>query len=126
LCPGLVPFLFVVAMVCSSQKPNQEAFKGSVDTKNYKNTTLPAPFVTASAINFCKVVGGKASESPIAPNGFHVEKFADDFLQPRWIYVANNGDIFVAESNTILNGNEGSMLNIKKPSDIVGRLLYFI
>jgi len=103
-CWFLVAVLFMVVMGCSSPKPNQEAFKGSVDTKNYKDTTLPAPFATSSATNFSKVVGWKASESPIAPSGFHVEKFADGFHHPRWIYVADNGDVFVAESNTILKG----------------------
>ncbi|MEO6231439.1 MAG: sorbosone dehydrogenase family protein [Ferruginibacter sp.] len=64
---------------------------------------LPAPFATKSTKNFSKIIGWKDGQLPLAPQGFTVTKFAD-VEQPRWIYVAKNGDIFVAESNTILKG----------------------
>lgn len=67
------------------------------------NDTLPAPFETKSAKNFSKVIGWK-DEKPIAPIGFTVTKFADGLEHPRWIYVGSNGDVFIAESNTILKG----------------------
>ncbi|MEO6547687.1 MAG: sorbosone dehydrogenase family protein [Ferruginibacter sp.] len=69
-----------------------------------KADSLPAPFETKSAKNFSKVLGWKEGETPVAPQGFTVTKFADGLQHPRWIYVAGNGDIFVAESNTILKG----------------------
>ncbi len=65
--------------------------------------TLPAPYQTKSTKNFSKVTGWK-DKTPIAPKGFTVTKFADGLEHPRWIYVGNNGDIFIAESNTILKG----------------------
>jgi glucose/arabinose dehydrogenase len=37
---------------------------------------------------------------PVAPEGFKVSKFADKLKNPRWTYIAPNGDIFVAESAT--------------------------
>src|SRR6185436_6914407 len=37
---------------------------------------------------------------PTAPAGFQVVKFADSLNNPRWIYVAGNGDIFVSEAST--------------------------
>lgn len=61
---------------------------------------LPAPYATESAKNFSKVIGWPEDKTPVAPQGFTVTKFADGFNNPRWIYVAENGDIFVAESNT--------------------------
>ncbi|CAN5765504.1 sorbosone dehydrogenase family protein [soil metagenome] len=64
---------------------------------------LPAPFATKSTKNFSKIIGWKDGQIPVAPQGFTVTKFAD-VEQPRWIYVAKNGDIFVAESNTVLKG----------------------
>ncbi|MBC7588957.1 MAG: sorbosone dehydrogenase family protein, partial [Chitinophagaceae bacterium] len=67
------------------------------------NDTLPAPFETKSAKNFSKVIGWK-DEKPVAPIGFTVTKFADGLEHPRWIYVGSNGDVFIAESNTILKG----------------------
>ena len=65
-----------------------------VDTVN-----LPAPYATESVKNFSKVIGWPAGKMPVAPTGFTVTKFADSLDHPRWIYVAPNGDIFVAESN---------------------------
>lgn len=61
---------------------------------------LPAPYATKSAQNFAKVIGWPQGKTPTAPQGFTVTKFADSFNNPRAIYVADNGDIFVAEANT--------------------------
>jgi len=89
------------------------AFMGCANTgKAEKNITpgnlaengLPDPFETKSVKNFSKVVGWKADETPQAPSGFTVTKYADGFEHPRWMYVGENGDVFVAESNTILKG----------------------
>jgi len=70
----------------------------------YLYDTLPEPFETKSAKNFSKVIGWKDGNMPVAPAGFTVTKFADSLQHPRWIYVADNGDVFIAESNTILKG----------------------
>ena len=77
---------------------------GSANTSGYNVDALPPPFATPSAKNFSKVVGWKDGKKPVAPAGFTVTKFAEGLDHPRWIYVAENGDIFVAESNTILKG----------------------
>ncbi|HZI52155.1 MAG TPA: sorbosone dehydrogenase family protein [Chitinophagaceae bacterium] len=69
-----------------------------------QNDTLPAPYATKSVQNFSKVIGWPEGKTPIAPVGFTVTMFADGLDNPRWIYVGSNGDIFVAESNTILKG----------------------
>jgi len=66
--------------------------------------SLPAPFATKSVTNNSKVIGWKDGRVPTAPAGFLVTRFADSLDHPRWIYVANNGDIFIAESNTVLKG----------------------
>ena len=71
---------------------------------NYYTDTLPNPFATKSVKNFSKVINWKNGKKPIAPTGFTVSKFADGLDHPRWMYVGNNGDVFVAESNTILKG----------------------
>jgi glucose/arabinose dehydrogenase len=36
---------------------------------------------------------------PVAPEGFTVTKFADKLDNPRWTYIAPNGDVLVAEAN---------------------------
>ena len=50
------------------------------------------------------MVGWPKGRTPIAPQGFTVTRFADKLDNPRWIYQGPNGDIFIAESNTILKG----------------------
>jgi glucose/arabinose dehydrogenase len=60
---------------------------------------LPEPFATKSVKNFSKVIGWTAGRTPQAPEGFKAEKFADGLRNPRWVYVAPNGDVFVTESN---------------------------
>jgi glucose/arabinose dehydrogenase len=96
---GLVSFLF-----SCKNKINSSSYKGSAHTSGYIPDTLADPYATPSAKNFSKVVGWKDGNTPKAPQGFTVTKFADGFDHPRWIYVADNGDIFVAESNTVLKG----------------------
>ena len=71
---------------------------------SYSKDNLPLPYSTKSSRNFSKVIGWPSTKMPMAPEGFKVTKFAENLVNPRWIYVADNGDIFVAESNTILTG----------------------
>ncbi|WP_051698028.1 sorbosone dehydrogenase family protein [Prevotella sp. 10(H)] len=72
-------------------------------SKAYSQTNkadLPPPYATPSVNNFSKVTGWPKDKTPVAPAGFEVTKFADGFHNPRWIYVAPNGDIFVSEAGT--------------------------
>ena len=98
-----ITLLFVLAC-CNSKKLNKGSYNGSVTTSGYKADTLPGVYATGSAKNFSQVVGWRDGEKPIAPPGFLVTKFAEGFDHPRWIYLSDNGDVFVAESNTILKG----------------------
>lgn len=61
---------------------------------------LSEPYATPVVNNFSKVIGWPEGTTPKAPEGFSVSLFAEDFNNPRWIYVAPNGDIFVAEAAT--------------------------
>jgi glucose/arabinose dehydrogenase len=62
---------------------------------------LPAP--TESVKNFSKVKGWEEGKMPLAPAGLQVSLYQDGFSNPRWLYQLPNGDILVAESNTIKN-----------------------
>lgn len=62
--------------------------------------TLPAPYSTESVAKNSKIVDWPNGQMPKVPEGFTVTKFAGDLKNPRNTYVAPNGDIFVAESNT--------------------------
>jgi glucose/arabinose dehydrogenase len=59
---------------------------------------LPAPYTTKSANNSPDKVAPPAGFLPIVPEGFKVNVFAGDFKRPRWLTVAPNGDLFLAET----------------------------
>jgi glucose/arabinose dehydrogenase len=63
-----------------------------------ETVSLPEP--SKSEKKYSNVIGWQEGKTPLAPAGFTVAKFADGMRNPRWIYQAPNGDIFVAESNT--------------------------
>jgi glucose/arabinose dehydrogenase len=66
--------------------------------------TLPQPFATKSVKNYSKVIGWPSGKTPVAPAGFTVKAFATGLINPRNIYVADNGDVFVAQANTEVKG----------------------
>lgn len=84
-------FLIVVSGACSSHKKSKPV--------SYSDS-LPAPYATKSSMNFSNVIGWENGITPVAPEGFKVEKFAEGFDNPRWMYVTPNGDVLVAESNS--------------------------
>lgn len=96
---SIILSVLVIFMACKNS-----AIPAKIINTYRKNDTLPLPYETKSTQNFSKVTGWENGTTPIAPNGFTVTKFADGLDHPRWIYVSNNGDIFIAESNTILKG----------------------
>lgn len=97
-------FVFFFLLSCNTNKINKDSYEGSAKTENYVVDELPPPYATKSVKNFSEVTKWPAGKTPAAPAGFIVTKFVDSLEHPRWIYVADNGDIFVAESNTILKG----------------------
>ena len=44
------------------------------------------------------VIGWKPGETPTAPPGFTVTRFAEGLDHPRWLYVLPNGDVLASES----------------------------
>lgn len=62
---------------------------------------LPEPYSTPSVKNFSKVIGWPEGKMPTVPAGFTVTEYAADLQNPRWIYVAPNGDILISESNSV-------------------------
>lgn len=59
---------------------------------------LPAPFATKSVGNAPEMEKPPAGFLPTVPQGFRVNVFAANFKYPRWMAVAPNGDIFLADS----------------------------
>jgi glucose/arabinose dehydrogenase len=94
----------VTACSCGNEPSDKKveiARKADTVTTTYQQQVeLPAPYATKSVQKFSKVIGWPAGKTPTAPAGFQVMKFADSLNNPRCIYVAANGDIFVAEAST--------------------------
>ena len=102
--PFFYTTLFVFSLYFSACASPQQKQQKPVVTDVAGENTLPAPYATKSNKNFSKVIGWKEGETPVAPTGFSVSKFAEGLDNPRWIYAATNGDIFIVESNTVLSG----------------------
>ena len=64
-----------------------------------KVPNLPEPFATKSAPNPPSVVKAPAGFMPTVPAGFHISVYADGFDEPRYLKVAPNGDVFLADTN---------------------------
>jgi glucose/arabinose dehydrogenase len=111
-----------VTSACNARKLNAGSYSGSAKTSGYPVKDLPVPYATGSAKNFSEVTGWEKDEKPLAPPGFIVSRFAVGLDHPRWLYVAGNGDVFVAESNTILKGIKkiGARLSRKIKTEHIG------
>jgi glucose/arabinose dehydrogenase len=92
-----------ILLSCSDVAPNNQNVATAGDTADQ----LPLPYATQSVKKFSKALGWKEGQTPQAPEGFIVQKFADKLENPRWLYVLPNGDILVAEA-----GTKGIMKNV--------------
>src|SRR6266404_9206711 len=75
---------------------------------------LPPPNATESAGNGPHNVRPPAGFLPTAPQGFRVNIFAKDFKGPRWLTVAPNGDIFLADTGA------GEIIVLRDPKNSGG------
>src|SRR5258708_36748671 len=62
-----------------------------------KKPQLPPPYATKSSANSPSEVSPPAGFLPTVPAGFKINVFATGFKRPRWLIVAPNGDIFLAD-----------------------------
>ncbi|HEX6192481.1 MAG TPA: sorbosone dehydrogenase family protein [Chitinophagaceae bacterium] len=94
----------VLFTACNNETETSQRSADSADAAQHKvvdtvNVELPPPFATKSVRNQSNVIGWKDGKMPVAPQGFTVSVFADKLESPRWIYVAENGDVFVAQAD---------------------------
>jgi glucose/arabinose dehydrogenase len=72
---------------------------------------LPTPYATRSVANSSRRIGRPEGALPVAPPGFTVNLFAGGLDHARWLAVAENGDVFLAEPNvgriTLLRDADG-------------------
>jgi glucose/arabinose dehydrogenase len=99
---------------CKQKKSSNYNRADTVANKGDQEVKLDAPYATKAVKNYCEVIGWPKGKTPIAPEGFTVSLYADGLANPRNIYVAPNGDVFVAEANTEVTGLK------KIGADIIG------
>jgi glucose/arabinose dehydrogenase len=75
---------------------------------------LPAPFATKSAGNGPDRVKPREGFLPTVPAGFRVNVFASGFKRPRWLTVAPDKDIFLADTGA------GEIIVLRDPKDTGG------
>lgn len=114
-------FLSIIVATISScnkkQETNTEPLSDSTVFEAYQATvTLPPPDEKDSEVKYSKVIGWPEGQTPDVPDGFHISKFITGMKSPRNIYIAPNGDIFVAFANT-----ESKGLKKKITDEVTGR-----
>jgi glucose/arabinose dehydrogenase len=72
---------------------------GSAQLTHGNKPQLPAPFATKSAGNPPEETMPPKGFLPTVPPGFEIHLFASGFNEPRWLTVAPNGDIFLADTH---------------------------
>jgi glucose/arabinose dehydrogenase len=103
----------VIITSCSQKKPDPNLAATVTDSSN-QQVKLDAPYSTKAVRNYCKIIGWAKGELPVAPAGFKVQLYAEELDNPRNIYVASNGDVFVSQATTEITG-------IKKiGADVIG------
>jgi glucose/arabinose dehydrogenase len=77
--------------------------------------SLPAPYATPAVENSSHVVPRPKDARPAAPAGFSVTAYATGLSNPRWMAVAPNGDVFLAEPEankiSLLRGDDAAKVS---------------
>lgn len=116
-------FHMLVVIACAQTGPSTSTDKPQNDSKSaarsspgahyeIKPSDLPPPGATRSAINPPRLVARPEGAQLSVPAGFEVNLFAEgDLQEPRWMALAPNGDVFLAESRagriTLLRDADG-------------------
>jgi glucose/arabinose dehydrogenase len=100
--------LIILGPVAACSQPSRQEKQDAAATTPARTVTtatqvlpLPSPYASKSTTRRVKVIGWPAGKTPTAPAGFSVAEYAGGFESPRWIYVAPNGDVLVAEASTL-------------------------
>ncbi|MFD2600359.1 PQQ-dependent sugar dehydrogenase [Sphingobacterium corticis] len=89
----------------NTDKKDSESSKQDSSSMEYgSDISVQEPLATEPIDKYAKIVGWDEGEMPQAPAGYKVVKFAEGLNSPRNIYVAANGDIFVAQARTPSEG----------------------
>ncbi|MFD1768312.1 PQQ-dependent sugar dehydrogenase [Sphingobacterium suaedae] len=131
-CVVLAGSLLGLASCGHTRREQNKRANGGVDSLvheiEYGLQIVPqSPLATPSQNKFAKVLGWKSTQSPTAAKGFKVVRFADSLNSPRNIYVAPNGDVFVAQSRTEKKGEKEEKVDARNTfrSESINNILRF-
>lgn len=93
ICAGVMTFCSAAALAADSS--------GDYPGKHFQvlPSDMPKPFATPAVENSSKTVPRPDGVVPQVPKGFTASVFADHLDNPRWMAVAPNGDVFLAQPN---------------------------
>jgi glucose/arabinose dehydrogenase len=121
--PTLTLALFIITSLACAQSASKSLAppapsESPTELQHYNITLadLPAPQVQKGPINFSKIIAKPADAKLILPPGFEVSTYAEgDLKRPRWLALAANGDVFVAES-------EGDRISVLRDTNNDGKV----
>ncbi len=119
----LAPALLASLSLFSYGVNAQTTPKATVKTGAGQTIELPEADTKASKTNFSRVVPWPEGQTPIAPEGFVVTRFADGMKSPRNIVIAPNGDVIAVLSNSQRTKVEQAANEIsgKAKSEVAGK-----
>lgn len=91
--------ILAITASCSSKAIRESQGTNGSDTSSAGNLDSLAA-ISESHMKFSKVIGWKDGQTPTAPAGFVVTRFAEGIKSPRQCYVAPNGDVLIVLSNS--------------------------
>jgi glucose/arabinose dehydrogenase len=86
----------------------------SAQVTHGKKPILPVPYATKSSANSPSKVSPPAGFLPTVPAGFKINVFATGFKRPRWLIIAPNNDIFLADTGA------GDIIILRDPQNTGG------
>jgi glucose/arabinose dehydrogenase len=94
ICAGLVTFCSAAALAADTS--------ADYPGKHFQvlPSDMPKPFATPAVENSSKTIPRPDGVVPQVPKGFTASVFADHLDNPRWMAVAPNGDVFLAQPKT--------------------------
>src|SRR5260370_15826567 len=101
---SLIALLLAVSNACAQSSPRSPSSAGGTEMKGLahheiKASDLPAPKIENDVDNGPRVIARPEGASLTMPPGFEISVFAEGgFTRPRWIALAPNGDVFLADS----------------------------
>jgi glucose/arabinose dehydrogenase len=111
----LVCLVILVGLSCA-QSPSKPSTPNELRHYEIKVSDLPPAEVQRGPVNFSRIIPRPDGAQLTVPPGFQIEVFAEGNLErPRWLALAPNGDVFVAES-------EGNRISILRDSNGDGRV----